>query len=126
MPSDWSWWDAWKAGDDDAFQRSLDQETDRSLDRDPGRWSWGKRVDETSTHSPHEQRGRFGGHHDRDWRNHRDRDGRGGESERSGWKEREWDHARGDYLRQNRNYLDDRERRELEDRDRGEGRGIFW
>jgi hypothetical protein len=62
MPaSDWFGWDAWKTGDPDESQRALDAETDRSLDEDPGRWSWGKKVEDT-VEEPTRAVPRQGGH----------------------------------------------------------------
>ncbi len=112
MP-DWSWWDAWRSGDPDASRDALDAETDRSLERDPGRWSW-----KSSSEAIDEERRRSG------WGSHsagqRHRTGKGhvekGESgERTQWRDHEWRTAREDYERQNpdRNERDD-------------DRGIFW
>src|SRR6266496_3468235 len=98
---DWSWLAAFRKGDDEAFSRSLADETDKSLAKDPGRWSWGKRVEETVDH-PRPERGRRGGH-TADRRHHT---GKGhveaGESrERGDWHPREWENAKADYERQN-------------------------
>ena len=99
--SKWGWFDAFKKGDDKAFSRSLADETDKSLARDPGRWSWGKRVEETVDH-PRPERGRRGGH-TADRRHHTGKGTvRGGESgERTDPPPRWWKNARDDYERQN-------------------------
>lgn len=142
MSRDWSWWDAWRSGDPDESSRSLAEEADRSLDKDPGRWSWGKRVEDTVEAPDRVSRYR-GGH------GHHGRPGKGGTTERHSWSQSDWEAARRDYLRQNENYLrTQRERDEAEDarargerawrdevreaqhdaRDDGrdEGKGIFW
>jgi hypothetical protein len=143
MPAaDWSWWDAWKTGDPDEFQRALDAETDRSLDEDPGRWSWGKKVEDT-VEEPTRAVPRQGGH------GRHGRPGKGGQTERHAWSDGDWRAAKADYERQNAAYLRsqkerDRQLRDLaqerrdaareverriRDQDRddpGGGRGLFW
>jgi hypothetical protein len=95
---DWRWWDAWKSGNADASKDALADETDRSLAKDPGRWSFKKSTD---TDAP-EPTSRRGGHA-ADRRHHT---GKGhveaGESrERMDWHPREWENAKADYERQN-------------------------
>ena len=99
--SKWGWFDAFKKGDDKAFSKSLADETDKSLARDPGRWSWGKRVEETVDH-PRPERGRRGGH-TADRRHHtgKGRVSKGESGERTTWRDSEWRNARADYERQN-------------------------
>ena len=101
MSRDWSWWDAWKGGNADESKRALEAETDRSLAKDPGRWSWGKRVEETVDH-PRPEQGRRGGH-TADRRHHtgKGRVSKGESGERTTWRDSEWQNARADYLAQN-------------------------
>jgi hypothetical protein len=101
----WSWWDAWKSGDPDESKRALDAETDRSLDKDPGRWSWGKKVEDT-VEEPTRAAPRQGGH------GRHGRPGKGGQTERHAWSDSDWRRAREDYERQNANYLRDQEERD--------------
>ncbi len=114
MPAaDWFGWDAWKSGDPDQSREALDAETDRSLAKDPGRWSWKSSSEAIEDEQRH---GRRGGH----IADQRHRTGKGhvekGESgERTQWRDREWRTAREDYERQN----PDRD-------DRDDDRGIFW
>jgi len=140
MPaSDWFGWDAWKTGDPDESKRALDAETDRSLAKDPGRWSWGKKVEDT-VEEPTRAVPRQGGH------GRHGRPGKGGQTERHTWSDSVWRRAREDYERQNANYLRDQEERDrnlrelaqerrdaareveqrIRDNERGEDRGIFW
>jgi hypothetical protein len=98
MSRDWSWWDAWKSGDAEASKRALDAETDRSLQRDPGRWSWGPTVSEVDAEETRRNR--------RPPADRRHHTGKGhveaGESrERMDWHPREWENAKADYDRQN-------------------------
>lgn len=142
MSPGWDWWDAWRSGDPDASQRALEAETDRSLDRQPERQPWGKRVEETV--DPPDRVSPYRGGH-----GHHGRPGKGGTTERHTWSDAEYAAARRDYLLQNEAHLrTDRERREAEearnrtdrvwhdeiyeaerhahDDDPGEGRGLFW
>jgi hypothetical protein len=124
MSRDWSWWDAWKGGNADESKRALDAETDRSLAKDPGRWSWGPTVSEVDAEETRRNR-----RPPADRRHHTGK-GRteGSQSgERTNWRDEEWEAARRDYQRQNETY--ERQRREAQRRDedrRGEGRGLFW
>lgn len=98
---DWSWWNAWRSGSADESKRALDAETDQSLAKDPGRWSWGKRVEETVDH-PKAERGRRGGHTaDRRHHSGKGRVDKGESGERTSWRDSEWRNARADYQRQN-------------------------
>ena len=123
MPN-WDWWDAWKSGDADKSQRALDEETDRSLARDPGRWSWLRTSEQIEEDQRRErERGHRGGH-TADRRHHGGKGTvRGGESgERTSWRDSEWRKAQEDYERQNRpDRHDDRDRDSRDD-----DRGIFW
>lgn len=116
MSQDWSWFDDFKSGDNDAFSRSLAEETDRSLAKDPGRWSWAS-SDDLDEHRPG---GRRGGHV-ADQRHH---SGKGHvEKGESGERTQAFDYdaARRDYERQNPRSWWDGER----DDDRDQGRGWF-
>jgi hypothetical protein len=95
---DWRWLGAFRKGDDDAFSKSLADETDKSLAKDPGRWSFKKSTD---TDAP-EPTSRRGGHA-ADRRHHTGKGHvRGGESgERGTWSDQEWRNAHDDYQRQN-------------------------
>jgi hypothetical protein len=102
--SKWGWFDAFKKGDDQAFSRALADETDRSLAKDPGRWSWGKTVEETVEDEPTITRHRSGrGGHVADRRHHtgKGRVSKGESGERTTWRDSEWRNAREDYQRQN-------------------------
>jgi hypothetical protein len=112
MPS-WDWWDAWKSGDPDESKRALEAETDRSLDKDPGRWSW-RNTDEVEIRTRINRAGRADRRH-HSGKGHVDK---GQSDERTTWNDDQWDRARDDYRRQN-------EWADRED-DRGEGKGIFW
>ncbi len=137
MSRSWDWWDTWKSGDPDASRRALDAETDRSLGKDPGRWSWGKRVEDT-VEPPAPAAPRQGGH------GKHGRPGKGGQTERHAWSDSDWRRAREDYERQNAAYLRSQEERDrnLRDlaqerrdaareierriRDRDDDKGLFW
>jgi len=104
--SRWDWFDDFKnGGDDDAFSKSLAAETDRSLAKDPGRWPWGKKVEDT-VEPPARAAPRQGGH------GKHGRPGKGGQTERHAWSDSDWRRAREDYERQNANYLRDQEERD--------------
>lgn len=118
MSRSWDWWDAWKSGDADESQRALDEETDRSLERDSSRWSWGPSVSEVTAEETARHRREAA-----DRRHHTGKgDVRGGESgERTERRDREWwEAARRDYERQN-----PRDSRDSRD-ERDDDRGIFW
>lgn len=111
----WDWWDAWKSGDPDESKRALDAETDRSLARDPGRWSW-RSSDDVEPRHPRES------HRTSEHRRHHTGKGhvsKGQSDERTLWSNEQWDAARADYERQNM-WNNDRAD------DRPENRGWFW
>jgi hypothetical protein len=112
----WSWLDAFKKGDDHAFSKQLEAEAERSLNRDPGRWST-PHVDETPSHTPHPQGGRDAYTDDYD-RRHAGRKNQGGKGERNEPSARQYRIWRRDYERQQRGHLgpDEREIQRAQER----------
>ncbi len=95
------------------FLDALRRETDRSLEREPERQPWGRKVEEVVESEPMITRQREGGtgksrHH---------RSGKAGQKERSGWSDAEYRRAREDYQRQNDYARREQEREAQEERD---------
>jgi multidrug resistance efflux pump len=97
--SDWRWLKPFAAGDDD-LARELRHAAEKSLERDPGRWS-SKHVDETPSHTPHTPSGAdpYTTEYDR---RHAGRKNQGGRGEHREWSQKEYDAAKRDYEAQRR------------------------
>ncbi len=89
------WWQEWK---DREFQHDLERDAARDVDRH-GRQPWGPSVEEVVERHPDKTR-----HDQRDSGRlqRRGRGGKAGASERSRWRDDEYDAARRDYQWQNR------------------------
>jgi hypothetical protein len=85
------------------FLDALKRETDRSLAREPERKPWGKRVEET-IEAPDNASPDRGGH------GQHGRPGKGGQTERHSWSDREYANARADLKQQAADYARQQQR----------------